>query len=1019
MRPARRPQLVPQIVTGEMHMFNHRQAPLLLIALFAATLLLGQAKVDHARSEWMQGYVKLENADKALAENNHMAAAQLYKEALLVFETVRRKYPQWNPSLLNFRVKYCQDKVDQVESKLRQEVSEMSRDKLLEQLASQAQMLHENSVKAQQLQNSLNILTESLQRARAEAARNAAAEADFDSLSQARKDLESRCQLLQNKLNKAEEDLAAWRKKSAEQSSLTKLRQDYRQQGEQLKQAQRQIETLQNEGKALAQDSQRGKAENQRLLKLTQDYEQRLGAANNRVNELGEQVNKFFAQHRDLQLKSRQQDIELNAAKQQLQRAESSQNELQEEIASLRGWREKSLAAQSAEQQLHQQVAELQNRLQENHEKQRFELEEQRRGQQELARQNEELTKQNEQLRRQVLAYNEQMSQIQSMRQEQPVPRASEEMPAAGKQPGQAEQGTDAVVTIHVPLEEELAKLKTLNLHLEEQNRLLQDTLTEQKQELQQSQEHGQSLEKKTKSLEDELNRYRGDLRHSQEYALNLERQAQKLQQGLSELASVNQQLKDKDELLAQRSLHLQEQSRKLAASSTELLVKTQALDSTQAELQNIKRKLAEAEQANAQMAAEFNRLQRRSGDFGQELEDLKAKLLRAEEERQAGLTTVKKLELQLETRGDLIARLESSLTEAEAQKKLLQKQVQEQEEQIRQTQSHLAENLNRSQAAAGMASNLQDLQKELLFKNNELAGLQKELTQALGKAELLQEQLQRREQNAQGLKQQQGSKNETLWLARMAELNRKLELEENKRKALEIALIQKESENKGQNQAPHQAAAETQAMPDSGKNQASEGQKLYTEKEILLNGFLRQGLDAEKNQKTEAAQWNYQKVLELEPAHLLALKRLGLIAANHGNDEETVKYLQLAFRYDPDDHDVLLALGFALLKQRQVEWAFSYLGRAMALQPANPALASHFAAALADLGWTQAAEQQFARCLKLQPNDADAAFNLAVLCATAQPPRLPEAKKWYEMALSNGAEKDPGLEAAFNATRQ
>ena len=226
MRPARRPQLVPQIVTGEMHMFNHRQAPLLLIALFAATLLLGQAKVDHARSEWMQGYVKLENANKALAENNHMAAAQLYKEALLVFETVRRKYPQWNPSLLNFRVKYCQDKVDQVESKLRQEVSEMSRDKLLEQLASQAQMLHENSVKAQQLQNSLNILTESLQRARAEAARNAAAEADFDSLSQARKDLESRCQLLQNKFNKAEEDLAAWRKKSAEQSSLTKLRQD-------------------------------------------------------------------------------------------------------------------------------------------------------------------------------------------------------------------------------------------------------------------------------------------------------------------------------------------------------------------------------------------------------------------------------------------------------------------------------------------------------------------------------------------------------------------------------------------------------------------------------------------------------------------------------------------------------------------------------------------------------------------------------------------------------------------------
>ena len=899
------------------------RAPVYLFAFLVATTLVAQVKVDHARSEWMQGYVKLENADKALAEDNHLAAVQLYREALLVFETVRRKYPQWNPSLLNFRVKYCQDKIDQIERKVQSEAEEMSREKLLRLIADQAQMLHENSVKMQQLQNSVNILSESLQRARAEAARSAATEADFDSISQARQDLESRCQLLQNKLSKAEEDLAALRKKSEDQTLLVKLRQDHRLQGEQLKEAQRQIEVLQGNARSLTQDLQRSQVENQRLLKLTRDYEQRLGAANNRVNELIEQVNTIHAQYSDLQLKSRQQDIEMATHKEQLQRAQSGQKELNEEVARLRDWREKFLASQTAQQQLRQQVSELQNRLQENLEKQRFES-----AQRELDNENSELHSQ----------------------------------PAIGA-------------------EEQTAQ---------------------------------QAAEEQAKSLQAELSRHKLDLQRSHEYALNLEKQVQQLQVAHTELAKINRQLKDKDELIGQRDLALREQSRKLADSNSELLVKSQALESTQVELQNVRRKLAEAEQVNVRLGSEFSRMQRRSGDHRQEVEELKEKVQQLDQEKQAQQENVNKLELELKTRGELSARLESSLAEAERRKNELEKELVAQGEKNRQIQASLTESINRSQAAAGMASNLVDLQQELLHKTDELTGLRKELADSLANVELLREQLKSQQQGAQKLQGESSTGNETLWLARMAELNRRLEQEENKRKALEIALIRKDSASREQRAAERSTESEPSTQAAS-KNEAAEPQKLYTERDILLNGFLRQALDAEKKQKIEAAQWNYQKVLELDPAHALALKRLGLIAANHGNDADTIKYLQLAFRYDPDDSDVLLALGFAMLKQRQVEWAFSYLGRALALQPANPGLASHFAAALVDLGWTQAAEQQFARCLKLQPNDPHAAFNLAVLCATAQPPRLKEAKKWYEIAVNNGAEKDPGLEAAFN----
>ena len=83
-----------------------------------------------------------------------------------------------------------------------------------------------------------------------------------------------------------------------------------------------------------------------------------------------------------------------------------------------------------------------------------------------------------------------------------------------------------------------------------------------------------------------------------------------------------------------------------------------------------------------------------------------------------------------------------------------------------------------------------------------------------------------------------------------------------------------------------------------------------------------------------------------------------------------------------------------------------------------NADTARLFGGAVVDLGWTQAAEQQFKRTLAINPRDAYSAFNLAVLCLTGTPQRLEEARKWYEQAVANGAEKDPKFEAAFK-TRQ
>ena len=129
-------------------------------------------KVEQARAEWMGGFQKMENADKAV-ESNVVGALELYREALAVFEDVRRKYPQWNPTLLNYRVNYCQQKIHDLEQKLESQANTLSAEELLALTKRQAKQLQENENARKELAERVNFLTESLQRAREEAAKGA------------------------------------------------------------------------------------------------------------------------------------------------------------------------------------------------------------------------------------------------------------------------------------------------------------------------------------------------------------------------------------------------------------------------------------------------------------------------------------------------------------------------------------------------------------------------------------------------------------------------------------------------------------------------------------------------------------------------------------------------------------------------------------------------------------------------------------------------------------------------------
>jgi len=60
---------------------------------------------------------------------------------------------------------------------------------------------------------------------------------------------------------------------------------------------------------------------------------------------------------------------------------------------------------------------------------------------------------------------------------------------------------------------------------------------------------------------------------------------------------------------------------------------------------------------------------------------------------------------------------------------------------------------------------------------------------------------------------------------------------------------------------------------------------------------------------------------------------------------------------------------------------------------------------------WQEAAQKELETATDLDPNYADAHFNLAVVFGTQSPPNKEEARKHYKRAVELGAEPDGNLE--------
>ncbi|MDD4537712.1 MAG: hypothetical protein PHT80_01760 [Lentisphaeria bacterium] len=1197
---------------------SRRIHAILLSAFLALSALsLTADEKDSARAEWMTGYVKLESGDKAVASNNVVVATGLYKEALDIFENVQRKYPNWNPTLLKYRIAYCQQQIEKLEAKYQSDTSELSKEDLIALTARQAEQIQRLTTSLDELKARVSTLSESLGNMQTAAQKSGVLEATVNTLNAEKKALEDEAVRVNLRLKEALDQVAKLSAGAELQSKLSRAE-------EALLVAQDNINALKNTNAQQTDAIAAGKAQVTDLTKQLDDARAKLDGmttaakANKEILDAqAETVNKQAVQVTALEAKLA---LAEKTSREQAQATSSLQQEkaaMAAELAELRQFKDRVIAEREAEKQsmsasadtarkeiqalsgevaaLNTQLAEAKAQAQqlasdlagrqqqlEGDRAKVITLEEARAnllGELErtkgrlaqaeaqnlklvadvnaltvqqrnsadssstLAQQIAESNAQLDTLRKEMAAQAQQLLAQTALttRQENVIAEMTRVITdnenskkAQAQQLAELTNQMTAAQELAAAKQDQLTKLEAANqataqelaasqqklaaLSQSDQQRAAErDDLLAQRQALQtrlaevlkdaenqklaaESQGKTQStqlaavnrLELEKQLLEKQLadqQRLAAEQRRALEEQLATAQQALKPLAGLSqsdtaakrELAAVQASLNvakadlDASTQKQQTQLALLDQHKNTIAELSAKIQTMEAQSTSKAEqeatartrlekeltayqaqlaaaeakaklLQDAQDKLAAATEAEKKARAERDALDKKlQQEIAQRIqqEGAIAGMLQQRRNRENELaeasktrTDTGKLEQQLrelasekQIREQELSALRQAREQQNLQLSMAKQQVAKLEEELRTekmkaafpgqsavTNGTAATSIAPATAAGSTAlqdevkalhQRLQDKDKQLLDQDKQLMAKERDL---MAKNQLLQAMA--------------GSEQEKVaWMKQLDELGKRAQQEQQQRQELEKALADKEKQRAKdladmETKLIQVTAELTRLEQDRVKSEAElirkETDRVTKEREqkVAINQALRQGLEAERTGNANSAKEFYGQVLAKDPQNTMALQRLGIIAATSGNDADTIKYLEQSFKQNPDDADTLLALGTAMVRQSKPDLAISMLSRAVAIDDKNASAVRAYGMALLSAGWRDAAESQLKRAVTLQPNDGDAAYNLAVLMATSQPPRLDEARQWYQKAIKAGAQPDPGMDA-------
>jgi Flp pilus assembly protein TadD len=163
-----------------------------------------------------------------------------------------------------------------------------------------------------------------------------------------------------------------------------------------------------------------------------------------------------------------------------------------------------------------------------------------------------------------------------------------------------------------------------------------------------------------------------------------------------------------------------------------------------------------------------------------------------------------------------------------------------------------------------------------------------------------------------------------------------------------------------------------------------------------------------------ESAKSDFLKVLQLAPDNVATTINLGLVEYRQKNYTEAERLLQRAVRAQPETGLGWLILGVIEYDQEKLDAALAALAQAALYEPKNAMVHHYLGVTIGKKGWYSGAEEEMRKAIELQPDYAEAHFNLAVFYLQRNPPAVELARRHYQKALDLGAAPDPDVEKSL-----
>jgi Flp pilus assembly protein TadD len=144
----------------------------------------------------------------------------------------------------------------------------------------------------------------------------------------------------------------------------------------------------------------------------------------------------------------------------------------------------------------------------------------------------------------------------------------------------------------------------------------------------------------------------------------------------------------------------------------------------------------------------------------------------------------------------------------------------------------------------------------------------------------------------------------------------------------------------------------------------------------------------------------------------------LGLVEFYSGDSAKSENLLKQAVRLRMETAPAWLTLGMIYMDQNRFREALAALSQATLLDPQNPRARNFLGVVIGREGWIDGAQQELRRAVELNPDYADAHYNLAVFYLQEKPAAIELAKRHYFKAVELGVEKDPSMEKVFHSTK-